>query len=347
MDIPKVELHSHLNGSIRNSTLKDLLTNLSVPIPRTLQNPELEESTRTLSECFEIFPLIHLAVSTSSALRRVVRETLSDFESDNVIYLELRTTPRTLDSGSVGKREYVDLVLSEMKKWVEDKGTRLIPRLIISIDRSRGVEEARENMDIAKELFKMGHDYVVGVDLGGNPTKGTFKEFKGLLEEVRTAGMKVTVHAGEVDNLEEVNDIVAFRPDRLGHFLCVDDGVWEKMEREGGDIPIEVCPTSNVMTLGLEGLGQHPILERLVKEGYPVSINTDDAGVFNTKQSLELYRVAETLGLNEYTVSGLVWGAVDLVFEGNRRTRARVARDVMKGIKGILDKLERQEQGGT
>jgi adenosine deaminase len=239
------------------------------------------------------------------------------------------------------------LVLSEMKKWVEDKGTRLIPRLIISIDRSRGVEEARENMDIAKELFKMGHDYVVGVDLGGNPTKGTFKEFKGLLEEVRTAGMKVTVHAGEVDNLEEVNDIVAFRPDRLGHFLCVDDGVWEKMEREGGDIPIEVCPTSNVMTLGLEGLGQHPILERLVKEGYPVSINTDDAGVFNTKQSLELYRVAEMLGLNEYTVSGLVWGAVDLVFEGNRRTRARVARDVMKGIKGILDKLERQEQGGT
>ena len=70
-------------------------------------------------------------------------------------------------------------------------------------------------------------------------------------------------------------------------------GVWKKMEMNGGDIPIEICPTSNVMTLGLQGLNEHPTLKKLIDEGYPISVNTDDKGVFNTQQSDELYMIAK------------------------------------------------------
>jgi len=321
-------------------TLRELLIIADAPpIAPDLLSPT---SSRTLSDCFSIFPLIHLAVSTSSALRRVLRETLEDFEDDNVRYLELRTTPRILDGGKVDKRGYVDVVISTMSQWVKEN-RRLIPRLIISVDRSKSVDEARENVDIAVELFRNNSEFVVGVDLGGNPTRGNFSEFKDVFERARGEGIKVTIHAGEVVNDEEVNEIVEWRPDRLGHFLKVNKGVWKKMEMNGGDIPIEICPTSNVMTLGLQGLNEHPTLKKLIDEGYPISVNTDDKGVFNTQQSDELYMIAKEMGFNEYTVGGLVWGAVDLVFEGNRRVRARLARDVMKGIKGYLEALEKED----
>jgi len=225
------------------------------------------------------------------------------------------------------------------------------------------------------------------VDVGGNPTKGRFGDFVECLDKAREEGMKVTVHCGEVDNVEEVREIVRWRPDRLGHFLKVPEEIWGEMEevrlseersdenhtrsyfrtrrafsvitsifltpypnpfrdllRSSQEIPIEICPTSNIMTLNLPNLSSHPTLRRLVEGGYPVSINTDDCGVFSTTQSQELYMVAREMGLNEYTISGIVWGAVDLVFEGNRRVRARLARDVMKGIKGRLERLEMEDK---
>ena len=81
-------------------------------------------------------------MSTVPALKIVLREVLSDFQSDNVIYLELRTTPRTLEGGKISKRGYVNACIEVMSEW-ESSGNKLIPRLIISVDRSKDVREAR------------------------------------------------------------------------------------------------------------------------------------------------------------------------------------------------------------
>ena len=134
-------------------------------------------------------------VSTTGILRRVVLECLEDFEAANVIYLELRTTPRRIkddDGQEVGKDAYLSTVLDAFSHFTSDTSKKLTPRLIISIDRSRGRDEAIENAALACDMFGSGEKFLVGMDLGGNPTKGSFADYQDILDMGRDKGMKVS-----------------------------------------------------------------------------------------------------------------------------------------------------------
>lgn len=218
--LPKLELHAHLNGCIRESTLLELLEQEKVPLTPdlidllhihgstdsndsngTLQKNEhfhYNHRQRSLSQCFQIFPLIHQSVCTVLSLERITREALEDFANENVSYLELRSTPRCLQKSQnlkdqqCSKQEYIRTILHVFQEFQEKEWKRyheeitsvtsmnsiedsprppLIPRLLISIDRSGTVEEAIENVNLAIELYQSRNDFVVGIDLGGNPLK--------------------------------------------------------------------------------------------------------------------------------------------------------------------------------
>ena len=174
--------------------------------------------------------------------------------------------------------------------------------------------------------------------MSGDPTKGRFSDYEVELERARAAGLKVSAHAAEVPNSEEVDKILDFKPDRLGHFLCVTD---KQLQRAIDDeTPVEICPASNCCTLGLPHFSHHPTLKSLVAANHPVSFSTDDPGVFDTTASHSLALAAEALGWDEWRCAGAVWDAVDQVFEGNRRVRSRVAREVRLKIKRMLGVLE-------
>ncbi|GMI27505.1 hypothetical protein TeGR_g8788, partial [Tetraparma gracilis] len=316
-------------------------------------------------------------------------------------YLELRTTPRQLKvdppsksrgspykgrSRSLSNSEkekaagdtwllpggieaYVDIILEEMERWEGDAAAdpveqRLIPRLLISIDRAAGYEAAEASVELACDLFTSGNRFVVGVEIGGNPMKGDFATFVPLLEKARDIGLKVSVHCAEVPASvkDEMEEIINFRPDRLGHALFLPEACVKMLESD--PIPIEACPTSNVMTLELaqpggggsgggeddseavvEGLKKHPTLKHWLDTGYPISISTDDSGVFNTDSTNELVVLCNAFGLDEWLITGLVWASLDHVFEQNRRVRSRLARDVSVAIKRLLKKLESEQEG--
>jgi len=190
-EVPKLELHAHLHGSVRMSTLLELCSLKNIPFDPSL----LSNESRDLSQCFKIFDLIHNVVTEANTLRRVVREVLSDFAHNNVCYLELRTTPRPLQDDGTTIEEYVNIVLEEMVCYeqttakkkskaevdhpgVPPKRLSLIPRLILSMDRSKSPEEAMKIARLAADLYSSGRLNLVGVDLGGNPTKNDFKMFQ-------------------------------------------------------------------------------------------------------------------------------------------------------------------------
>jgi len=154
--------------------------------------------------------------------------------------------------------------------------------------------------------------------------------------------------------------MIRFRPDRLGHALFIPEEGLKLLEDD--PIPIECCPTSNVMTLELasastpnnsgshrdavvEGLKLHPTLKHWLAIGYPISISTDDSGVFNTSPTQELALLCDAFSLNEWALTGTIWTSVDHVFEPSRRVRSRLARDVSLCIKRLLRTLERDEKG--
>lgn len=198
--LPKVELHAHLNGCIRESTLSHLARERGVLL--NMHHFAKEEHAgpddsmynmrpRSLGDCFEIFAEIAKCVDDLPSLSRVTTEALEDFAAQHVAYLELRSTPKLLllqtgQSVMATKRDYCRTVIDCMKHFEQKEAARFeaqlaqgekLPRLpmvcrfIIAIDRSQSSDEATEHVCLAETLRSESCDCVVGVDLGGNPTK--------------------------------------------------------------------------------------------------------------------------------------------------------------------------------
>mmetsp|Transcript_386 Transcript_386/g.490 ORF Transcript_386/g.490 Transcript_386/m.490 type:complete len:322 (+) Transcript_386:233-1198(+) len=309
--LPKVELHAHLHGSIRLDMLSKLAlvrdpnnshnaagaseSDIRERINRLLVSGNVYKNGgnvhKTLNECFEIFDLIHDVVVDTESLRFCLREVILDFLKDNVRYLELRTTPRK--TAFMNEKEYLETVLDTIAKCETEERLPIMVRILVSVNRALGVDAARANVELACKYHKMT-GIVVGIDFSGNPTKGVFSDFVPILLQARNQGLKITVHCAEVDDPQEVKQIITdFRPDRLGHMLFVSKELQEYMFNMNPPVPIECCPTSNCITLGLgtAGIKTHPYLNDWLLHAHPLCICTDDSGVFDTSLSLEMNQV--------------------------------------------------------
>ena len=327
----------------------------------------------SLQDCFDIFAHIPKCVNDIQALRRITREALEDAANDNVAYIELRTGPKILlhdhhskeETKHCSKRQYVEEVIGIMEEFeredrkryeceVANKSTSfirlpLIPRLAISVDRSNTLDQAMENIQLAIE---MKHNrYIVGVELGGNPMRNDFRLFEPAFQLARKAGLHIAIHCGEVPmgSNESEGDpvllkaylealsIIQFKPDRLGHALLLSDPLMKMLMQQEERIPIECCPTSNVMTLELalhhegslvDGLRSHPQLDRWLESEYPISINTDDSGLFCTNLTKELLLVAKACNLHERAITDIVSNSIEHIFDSSGETKSRLRKAI-------------------
>lgn len=172
--LPKAELHAHINGCVRPSTLRELASSCGDLRLKEEVTTLLHDGERSLAECFALFAVIHRLTTRHDLVERVTQEVVDDFAADGVLYCELRTTPKRLLSEGITKVSYVDAVLRGVDAAVcgpnGGNGTGPITiRLLLSIDRREGAEDALETVQLAASLRSRG---VVGVDLSGNPTLG-------------------------------------------------------------------------------------------------------------------------------------------------------------------------------
>ena len=365
--MPKIELHAHLNGCIREATLFELAKERGAELsthhfgpPPTANGASVYSYSfmyniqpRSLEDCFEMFAEIPKCVDDKPSLERITREALDDFAQHHVVYLELRSTPKILKGMS--KKDYIETVLAVLKDFEMEEEARYqrglgrvkassklrLPmsiRFIVSIDRSVSPKEADENVSLAIEFFQKPGSLVVGVDVGGNPTKNDFRDFQGALTTARNAGLKVTAHCGEVPvgeseleehpklrkSFQEVSAVLKFRPDRVGHALLLPASLRDDLCELR--IPVESCPTSNVMTLELakhvggnliHGLQQHPQLKYWLQNNYPISISTDDPGVFNTNATQELLLLCRSWQVSQQQLQTIVVGSLEHAFCSN------------------------------
>ena len=270
-----------------------------------------------------------------------------------MVYLELRSTPKRLlrsheDNSGVmtDKKDYIETILKVLEQFQEQEEQRyhdelprtktsrfpMVCRFIVAVDRSQSLQEAVENISLAIELSQKPTSLVVGVDLGGNPTKQDFRDFLPLFQKARNAGLKVTLHCAEIhcsDNgnesmrraRDEAAAMLEFRPNRLGHALLLPPSLQQVLSDL--QIPIETCPTSNVMTLELakvvngsliHGLQQHPALRLWLQANHPLAIGTDDPGVFDTTATKELLLLVHAFGMSKERIAELVIQSMDYAF---------------------------------
>ncbi|EIE25888.1 adenosine/AMP deaminase family protein [Coccomyxa subellipsoidea C-169] len=307
--LPKIELHAHLNGSLRDATIRKLA------IKRQL-DPSLtkliEKGDRTLSECFKLFDVIHQITTDHETITGIASEVVEDFAADNVRYLELRTTPKTRSEHGMTKRSYTEAVLKGMQeaqgRQRASKGRSIAVRLLLSIDRREDAAAALETVQLAAELQSRG---VVGIDLSGNPTLGQWSTWEPALQEARRQGLKITLHAAEVYNPAETEAMLHFRPDRLGHMCCLDERL-EALHYSTG-IPVELCLSSNIITESVASYPEHHF-HPFYSAGHPVILCTDDSGVFSTSLSKEFAIAAQAFQFSRLQLWQISEAAIDHTF---------------------------------
>lgn len=291
MTYPKIELHVHLEGTVRPETLFELArrNGHALPVESADELRRLYEF-RDMAHFIEVFMLTTDALHTADDFRRITVEYAEQAAANGAVYLEAIFSLglwRGLDS---------DLVFSGCCDGADEARERfgIEIRLTPDIARIYSLEEALHTVRYAAKYRERG---VVGVGLGGDEAPNPPEPYAPAFDVARSEGLGSVPHAGEHAGPESIRGALdALGADRIRHGItAVQDPalVQELAERR---IVLDVCPVSNVCTRAVPSLEEHP-LPRLVEAGVVCSVSTDDPAMFGTDLTHE-YEVAASLGVD-------------------------------------------------
>jgi adenosine deaminase len=307
--MPKVELHVHLEGSIQPETLLLLSERNSVTLPATTVEGVRQWYRFTDFPHFvEIYLAISACIRSPEDIELIAREFLRGQASQRILHSEVTFTPFTHYS-SDRRIPFEDQIaaLGRAREWAARE-------LDISVgwvfDIVRNVRPVEHGLTVADWAISGMENGVVALGLGGIEAGHPAELFQEAFDRARAAGLPAVPHAGETAGAESVRDALrALKAKRIGHGVrCLEDPelVAELRERQ---IPLEVCPTSNVCLGVAQSLSEHP-LPRLREEGLYVTINSDDPPMFNTTLTDEYLRAAQILGCGVETIEQLAINGV-------------------------------------
>ena len=291
--MPKIELHRHLEGSLRLSTLVDIAREYAIEMPEydieTLRPfvQMVPGETRSSQHFLNKFMMLRQFYRSVDVIRRITKEIVEDAAKDNIYYMELRFTPMALCNVlSLPIEEIVPLVCEAGNDAAKEHG--ILVRYIVSMNRHESVAIGEP---VLRAAINNQHKGVVGLDLAGDEANHSCLPFRSLFLRAKAAGLGITIHAGEWAGASSVWDAVGnLQADRVGHGINVLEDpalVQVLVERE---IVLEVCPTSNVLSGIVESMDQHP-LQALTRQHVLATINTDDPLVCNVTLSQEIEAV--------------------------------------------------------
>jgi adenosine deaminase len=281
---PKVELHTHLNGCIREETLNKWHKNKEVTkYIDSFMSPETN-SKEAMENCFKSFDLIYEATTTLQRIKQLTKEVLEDYDNENCIILEIRTSPRKLEGHSI--LDYYNSVIESFKEYLSsrNKKTPFYPYLLFSINRSK-LEIGKETIDVANELRK-NNNYVKGIELSGNPYRGDINKIIELMNYAKSIDIPFTMHIAEKIDDDEMIKLIECKPLRMGHGIYVNEKGVELMNKY--KIDCEICLTSNIVSRSIDKFDNHPIAANKNYKG-KLFFCCDDKGLFRTCLTNELF----------------------------------------------------------
>lgn len=265
----KVELHLHLDGSIRPSTISEIL-NINLEEAKKLST--IETKCASLKEYLTKFDIPLKIMQTKENLERVAFELAQDLQKDDVIYAEIRFAPNKHLKSGLTLDEVVTAIL---------KGLSQVPiktNLILCMMRGDSYEQNLKVIKLAKKYLNHG---VVAIDLAGSEASYPVNLYQELFEIAQKENIPFTIHAGEADGPLSVINAINLGAKRIGHGVrAIESEKALKLIKEK-NITLEVCPKSNLDTNMYEKLSNHPI-KKLYDMGLLVTINTDNRTVSNT-----------------------------------------------------------------
>ena len=286
---PKIELHVHLEGTVRAATLREIAKRNDYPLPEDLESLYV---FRDFRHFIEVWILPTNALKTEADYRQMVVDYAAEAASHGAVYLEGIFSPAERVRHGCTWEDVFEGVCNGAQDARELYGVEI--RLTPDIPRGFSLEEARATVDWCDRYRDRG---VVGVGLGGLEAEYPPEPYEHVFTHAKSLGLGSVPHAGEVAGAASVRGALeALQADRLRHGIHADEDAGLVRELADRGTVLDVCPLSNLRTGAVRSLDEHP-LPRLVAAGIRCSISTDDPAMFDTDLSRD-YEAAESLGLS-------------------------------------------------
>jgi adenosine deaminase len=330
--LPKTELHCHLDGSLRLNTILDLAQKDKVELPSTdpdtlLKMVSVTDQKGTLADYLKKFEITLSVLQTPTALSRAAYELAEDCHLENVLYLEVRYSPILHTKHGMTTMESVDAVLKGLKQAEQD--FKIKTGIIICGIRSISPEVSYRLAELAVAFKNRG---VVGFDLAGIEENFPAKDHREAFSLILNNNINTTLHAGEDYGPESIHQAVHYcGAHRIGHGVRL---------KEDGDllnyindhrIALEICMTSNIHTGSVKNYESHPF-KFYYDYGLRVTLNTDNRLISNTCLTKEYLLAHKYFNLQIVDFKEIIIGGFKSAFMPHR-----IRTEIIKRIAEQLD----------
>lgn len=313
-NLPLIDLHRHLDGSVRLETILDLGIKHSLPLPSfdlegLRPHVQVSEPQPGLLAFFKKFEWLTAILVDYDACRRVAYENVEDAHREGLDYIELRFSPWFMaETHRLDPAGVVEAVVDGVQVGSRQLGVPV--NLIGIISRTYGAETGLRELD----AILTRRDQIAALDLAGDEGNFPGTMFVEHFSRARDAGLQITVHAGEATGPESIwQAIRELGAVRIGHAVrAVEDPVLMDFMAEHR-IGVETNLTSNVQTSTVASYAAHP-LKKMMDHGLLATINTDDPGISAIDLRHEMEVAAPQAGLTEAQIHQAQRNAVEIAF---------------------------------
>ena len=293
-NLPKTELHMHLEGSIPVEALYELVKKHN----RLEEAPTIEHVRKRyefddFAHFLEVYKWTVSFLKTADDYEFVAYEVAKTLVKQNVWFAEVMVgLGNSVKYGGHDPVEIVRAAWRGFKAAEVQHGIKI--RVQVAAGRDHGVQFSLDRLNDIEPL--LGEVDICAFNMGGSEHVHPLPQFAAVFKRAHEMGLRVSVHAGEVSGPQDIYDALDLNPQRIGHGIraALDPTLMEELRRR--DVALEVCPVSNECTGAVKRLADHP-LPRLLAHGVPVTLSSDDPAMFHTSVTREYEVAHEVLGI--------------------------------------------------
>ncbi|MDD3966025.1 MAG: adenosine deaminase [Candidatus Neomarinimicrobiota bacterium] len=332
---PKIDLHCHLDGSVRPETIRELAeqNNIELPYkdPESLTRYLHCEDSVSLPDYLKRFDITLSVMQDPQSVERVAYELCEDAAAENVRWLEVRYSPILHIKKGMKTMDNLEAVIRGMRRAERDFGIR--GGVIICGMRSYDPAISIELAELAVAYKNRG---VIGFDLAGPEENYPAKAHEEAFRLVLKNNVNITIHAGEAYGPESIHQAVHYcGAHRIGHgtHLPEDGGLMNYINDHR--ICLEICLTSNIQTKSVRSIKNHPF--KFFRDyGLRLSLNTDNRLMSNTSVTNELYLAYQSFHLDIEDIKSIIIDGFKSAFIHHRERKEMVI-----GVAKELEKVVR------
>lgn len=319
IELPKIELHCHLDGSLSKSFIQ---TRLGTAVSD--EELSVTQECKSLVEYLGKFNYSCACLKDEEGLAEAGYDVLRTMSRENVIYAEIRFAPLLSVTKSMNTEQVIEALLKGLKKGKEDFGIEY--NVIACAMRNHSEEDNYQMIKTARNFLGEG---VCAADLAGAEAQYPMLEFMELFRRVKALDMPFTIHAGECGSAKNIIDAVNIGAKRVGHGIAMrGNRELQKMVYDSR-IGIEMCPISNWQTKAIENIADYPIREFL-DAGLLVTINTDNRTVSNTSVTKEINYIQDMYKISDEEILLMMQNAIEVSF-ANEDIKSKLKRRLLAG----------------